>query len=278
MAAEKGERVAKIIARSGLCSRREAERLIADGLVEIAGRRIDTPATLVSSGTEIKVRGRPLPRPGPSRLYRYNKPRGRITTTKDPEGRKTIYDDFPRDLPRLQPVGRLDIASEGLLLLTNDGELKRRLELPSAGFVRRYRVRVFGEVTPSKLEQLARGISVEGVNYGPIEAAVERGSGANTWLVMSLKEGKNREIRRVCEAIGLTVNRLQRNSYGPFGLAGLEPGEIREIPQRTLKEALGLEPRPRIRDDSTKGRRRPHGPARKRPAKVRKNAHRRRTP
>ena len=278
MAAEKGERIAKVIARSGLCSRREAERLIADGLVEIAGRRVDTPATVVTSGTEIKVGGRPLPRPGPPRLYRYNKPRGRITTTKDPEGRTTIYDDFPKGLPRLQPIGRLDIASEGLLLLTNDGELKRRLELPSSGFVRRYRVRVFGEVSPSKLDQLARGISVNGVNYGPIEAEIERGSGANTWLIMSLREGKNREIRRVCEAIGLTVNRLQRISYGAIELAGLNLGEIREVPQRTLRAALGLEPQSQDRNEPANIKRRPHGSARKQPAKARKGAHRQRTP
>ncbi len=235
----KGERVAKVIARAGVCSRREAERLIADGRVALDGRLLTTPAVLVEPGSVITVDGEPIGEPERMRLFRYHKPAGVLTTERDPQGRPTIYDTFPPNVPRLMPVGRLDFASEGLLLLTNDGALKRHLELPSTGWLRRYRVRVFGRPDPQTLARLARGVKVDGVQYGPIEASIDSIKGSNAWLTVSLREGKNREIRRVMEHLGLQVNRLIRIAYGPFQLGDVPRGGAEEVPRKILHEQLG---------------------------------------
>ncbi|WP_282607505.1 pseudouridine synthase [Pelagibius sp. Alg239-R121] len=238
--ASKGERIAKIIARAGLCSRRDAERWIAEGRVQLDGKTLETAAVVVTPGQSIVVDGQPLPAAEQARVWRFHKSKGVITTRKDPEGRPTVFDGLPKDLPRLEPVGRLDYNSEGLLLFTNDGELKRRLELPSTGWSRRYRVRVHGKVDPAQMKALEKGITVEGVNYGPIQARLEHQAASNAWIAMTLREGKNREIRRICEHLGLVVNRLIRVSYGPFPLGDLEPGKIEAIPARILRDQLGL--------------------------------------
>jgi 23S rRNA pseudouridine2605 synthase len=234
-----GERIAKAIARSGLCSRREAEALIAQGRVELDGETVETPATLVGPDSAIAVDGEALPRREPPRLFRYHKPVGVLTAERDPEGRTTLAEALPPGLPRVMPIGRLDMNSEGLLLLTNDGGLKRRLELPATGWRRRYRVRVHGTVEPRALERLRDGIEVEGVRYGPIEARVDQRRGANAWLTVTLREGKNREIRRVMKALDLTVNRLIRVAFGPFQLGALKEGTAEEVPAKVLKEQLG---------------------------------------
>lgn len=238
--AAKGERIAKIIARAGLCSRRDAERWISEGRVQLDGKTLDTAAVVVKPGQSIVVDGQPLPAPQQARLWRFHKPKGVITTRKDPGGRPTVFDALPKDLPRLEPVGRLDFNSEGLLLFTNDGELKRKLELPSTGWSRRYRVRVHGKVDPPQMKALEKGITVQGINYGPIQARLEHQAASNAWLAMTLREGKNREIRRICEHLGLVVNRLLRVSYGPFQLGDLEPGKIEAVPARILRDQLGL--------------------------------------
>jgi len=241
----KPERIAKVIARAGICSRREAERLIAAGRVSIDGTRLDSPATNVRPGTIVTVDGTPLPVPEPARLWRYHKPKGVITTARDPRGRPTVFSQLPSSLPRVLAIGRLDFNSEGLLLLTNDGAVKRRLELPSTGWTRRYRVRVHGRVDTDRLRTLARGMRIDGITYGPMEAQLERQAGANAWLNVALKEGKNREVRRVLEHIDLTVNRLIRVAYGPFQLGHLAPGSVREIPGKALREQLGEDTVPR---------------------------------
>jgi 23S rRNA pseudouridine2605 synthase len=239
------ERIAKVIARSGLCSRREAEALIAQGRVELDGETVETPATVVTPERRVTVDGEALPRREPPRLWRFHKPEGVLTAARDPDGRPTIYDRLPPDLPRVMPIGRLDMTSEGLLLLTNDGGLKRRLELPATGWRRRYRVRVFGTLDPKALDRLRQGIEVDGIAYGPIEARLDRDRDpegprrSNAWLTMALREGKNREIRRVCEALGLRVNRLIRLAYGPFQLGSLAAGKVEEVPAKVLKEQLG---------------------------------------
>lgn len=238
--ASKGERIAKVIARAGLCSRRDAERWIAEGRVKLDGKTLDTAAVVVTRDQSIVVDGQALPAPEQARVWRFHKPKGVITTRKDPEGRTTVFDDLPADLPRLEPVGRLDYNSEGLLLFTNDGELKRKLELPSTGWSRRYRVRVHGKVDPAQIKALENGITVEGVNYGPIQARLEHQAASNAWIAMTLREGKNREIRRICEHLGLVVNRLIRVSYGPFALGELAPGKIESIPARILRDQLGM--------------------------------------
>lgn len=230
--------MAKFLARAGLCSRRDAERLIAEGRVKLNGKVLDTPAVKVTAKDKVQVDGRPIGAAEPTRLWRYHKPSGLVTTHRDPGGRATVFEHLPKDMPRVISVGRLDLTSEGLLLLTNDGELARRLELPSNGWLRRYRARAFGRVEQEELDQLKNGITVEGVRYGPIEARLERAA-ANSWITLSLTEGKNREVRRVLEALGLKVNRLIRISYGPFQLGTLASGAVEEIPRKVLKDQLG---------------------------------------
>ncbi|HEX5080214.1 MAG TPA: pseudouridine synthase [Geminicoccaceae bacterium] len=239
VAAAAAERVAKRIARAGICSRRDAERLIAAGRVAVDGTVLTSPAVTVTPANLVTVDGEPLPEADAARLFRYHKPAGLLTTAHDPEGRPTIYDRLPADLPRLMPVGRLDFTSEGLLLLTNDGGLKRRLELPATGWLRRYRARVHGAVDEAKLAGLARGIRIDGFDYGPIEAAIERVQGSNVWLKVALREGKNREIRRIMEHFGWPVSRLIRLSFGPFQLGSLAPGAVEEVTGKVLKEQLG---------------------------------------
>ena len=238
--AQDGERIAKFLARAGVCSRRDAERLIADGRVKLNGRVLDTPAVKVTAQDKVQVDGKPIAAAEPTRLWRYHKPAGLVTTHRDPAGRATVFENLPAALPRVVSVGRLDLNSEGLLLLTNDGELARRLELPANGWLRRYRARAFGRVTQEELDQLKGGITVDGVRYGPIEAKLERGQGANAWITVAISEGKNREVRRVLDALGLKVNRLIRTSYGPFQLGTLAPGEVDEIPGKVLREQLGM--------------------------------------
>jgi len=238
-ASKAGERIAKRLARAGLCSRRDAEAWIRAGRVAVDGRVLDSPAVTVTDDSAIMVDGRPLPAIEPTRLWRYHKPAGRVTTTRDPQGRPTVFDDLPAGMPRVVSIGRLDLNSEGLLLLTNDGELARRLELPATGWLRRYRVRVRGRVDPARLETLEAGIEIDGVRYGPISARLDRQLSTNAWLTFALAEGKNREVRRVCEHFGWPVLRLIRLSYGPFHLGSLARGEIAEVPARILREQLG---------------------------------------
>ena len=236
----KGERIAKVMARAGLCSRREAERWITDGRVKVDGKTIDTPATLVTSANTVEVDGKPLPQAQEAMLWRYHKPPGLVTTHKDEQGRQTVFDTLPPRLGRVISVGRLDLNSEGLLLLTNDGGLARELELPSTGWIRTYRVRVFGHVTDDMLESLKDGLTVDGVKYGSIDARIEKKTGRNAWLIVSLAEGKNREIRRVMEHLDLQVNRLIRQSYGPFRLDDLDRGDVAPVPRRQMIDQLGL--------------------------------------
>ena len=234
-----GERIAKVMARAGLCSRREAERWIAAGRVRVDGQTIDGPAVLIGPANQVLVDGKPLPAAEPARLWRYHKPPGLVTTAHDPQGRPTVFDRLPAGLPRVVTIGRLDIGSEGLLLLTNDGGVARRLELPATGWTRRYRVRVHGTPDADALARLARGVTVEGVRYGPIRAALDKVQGSNAWLTMGLTEGKNREVRKVCSHLGLDVNRLIRVAYGPFQLGALARGAVEEVPRRALRDQLG---------------------------------------
>ncbi len=235
----KGERIAKVMARAGLCSRREAERWIGEGRVSVAGAVIQTPALSVGPADAIMVDGRPLPAVRSAKLWRYHKPPGVLTTHRDPKGRPIVFDQLPAALGRVIAVGRLDMASEGLLLLTNDGALARWIALPATGWLRRYRVRAFGDVDDSALARLKAGIALDGVNYGPIEAHIDGQKGANVWLNVALREGKNREIRIVLAHLGLQVNRLIRVSYGPFQLGNLPRGEIASVPQKVLHEQIG---------------------------------------
>jgi len=230
------QRIAKLLARAGIASRREIERMIAEGRIALNGEKVTTPATLLDDVTGLTVDGRPVRPAKAARLYRFYKPPATLTAAHDPKGRATIYDRLPKGLPRLIPVGRLDYMTEGLLLLTNDGELKRQLELPRTGVVRTYRARAFGAVTQAQLEALAEGVTIDGVRYGSINANLERRTGRNAWIELSLAEGKNREVRRVLAHLGLQVSRLIRTAYGPFALAELEPGAVDEIDSAELAQ------------------------------------------
>ena len=223
------QRIAKLLARAGVASRREIERMIEEGRIAINGATVEKPATLLTSLHGVTVDGKAVREAPPARLFRYHKPAGLLTTERDPKGRPTIYDRLPSGLPRVMPVGRLDLNTEGLLLLTTDGELKRQLELPATGVERTYRARAFGDVSQDQLEALIHGVEIEGIRYGAIDANLERRTGRNGWIEMSLAEGKNREVRRVLAHLGLQVSRLIRTAYGPFTLAGLEAGAVDEI-------------------------------------------------
>ena len=232
-------RIAKALARAGLCSRREAERWIEAGRVSVNGEVLKSPARDVSPSDRILVDGNPLPAPEPPRLWRYHKPKGRVTTHSDPQGRPTVFEALPEEMPRVISIGRLDFNTEGLLLLTNDGALARHLELPATGWLRRYRVRAHGAVTQEALDKLKDGIEIAGVRYGPIEAALEKVQGSNVWLMLGLREGKNREVRTILDTLGLTVNRLIRISFGPFQLLDLPPGGVEPVQRRVLVDQLG---------------------------------------
>ena len=242
----KGDRIAKVLSRAGIASRREAERMITDGRVSVNGKVIDSPALNVTGQDRIVVDGKPVGEPEPPRMWLYHKPAGLITTERDEKDRPTVFGALPDDMPRVMSVGRLDINSEGLLLLTNDGGVKRKLELPATGWLRRYRVRIKGSASEAKLDQLREGITVEGVSYQPMQVTFDRQQGANAWLTISIREGKNREIRRAMEAIGTTVNRLIRVSYGPFQLGELPQGAVEEVKRRVVRDQLGLDNKPQV--------------------------------
>ena len=236
---EDGERIAKYLARAGVASRREAEKLIEQGIVTVNGETLTTPAFKVTPDMDIRVDGTRIGKPDAPRLWRYHKPDGLVTTHKDPQGRPTVFDAIAGRLPRVISVGRLDLTTEGLLLLTNDGGLARQLELPSTGWTRRYRVRAFGRVKQHQLDALKDGVEIDGVRYGPIRAQLDQVQGGNSWITLGINEGKNREVRNVMRHLGLTVNRLIRTAYGPFQLGKLRKGEFEEIPGKQLKEQLG---------------------------------------
>jgi 23S rRNA pseudouridine2605 synthase len=229
------QRIAKLLARAGVASRREIERMIAEGRIALNGEKLTTPATLLEDLKGVTVDGKPVSAAAATRLFRFYKPQGTLTAARDPKSRPTIYDRLPPGLPRLMPVGRLDFMTEGLLLLTNDGGLKRKLELPKTGVVRTYRARAYGHVTQAQLEKLAEGITIDGIHYGSINANLERRTGSNCWVEMSLTEGKNREVRNVLAHLGLQVSRLIRTAYGPLTLDGLEPGDADEVPETQLE-------------------------------------------
>jgi 23S rRNA pseudouridine2605 synthase len=242
----KGDRIAKVLARAGLASRREAERMVEAGRVRVNGEQILSPALNVTPADDITVDGTPIAEPEPPRMWLYHKPKGLVTTDRDEKDRGTIYDDLPDDMPRVMSVGRLDLNSEGLLLLTNDGGIKRKLELPATGWLRRYRVRVNGRPSEETLEPLRKGITVDGEDFQPMTVAIDRQQGANAWLTIGLREGKNREIRRAMDHIGLSVNRLIRVSYGPFQLGELKSGGVEEIRRKIVRDQMGIT----LEDDS----------------------------
>ena len=234
-----GERIAKFLARAGVASRREAEKLIEQGIVTVNGETLTTPPFKVTSDMDIRVDGTRIGKPEAPRLWRFHKPDGLVTTHKDPQGRPTVFDALAGRLPRVISIGRLDLTTEGLLLLTNDGGLARLLELPSTGWTRRYRVRAYGRVSQSQLDTLKDGVEIDGVQYGPIRAQLDQVQGGNSWVTLSINEGKNREVRNVMRHLGLQVNRLIRTAYGPFQLGKLPKGEFEEVPGKQLKEQLG---------------------------------------
>ncbi|WP_417496972.1 pseudouridine synthase [Maricaulis sp.] len=238
-AAETGERIAKYLARAGVASRREVERMIEGGRVKVDGKTLDTPAFKVTGRETIVVDGVLVETPEATRLWLYHKPAGLVTTHSDPEGRETVFDRLPKEIGRVISIGRLDLTSEGLLLLTNDGALARALELPSTGWTRRYRARAFGTIDNAAIAKLQAGITVEGIKYGPMEVEVERETGSNIWLTIGIKEGKNREVRRALDAVGLRVNRLIRIAYGPFQLGQIDRGEVKSVASRVLKDQCG---------------------------------------
>ncbi|MXP43367.1 pseudouridine synthase [Allopontixanthobacter sediminis] len=235
-----GDRIAKLLARAGIASRREIERMIEDGRIALDGKLLDTPATFLTTLTGITVDGKPVGRIEPARLFMFNKPTGLLTAERDMAGRPTIYaaltNALPKDAPRLMPVGRLDMNTEGLLLLTNDGELKRAMELPSSGIPRTYRARAFGDISQAQLEELMMGVTIDGMHYGRINANLERRTGRNQWIEMTISEGKNREVRNVLEHLGLEVSRLMRTTYGPFEMGNLPRGTAVEIPQAQVEK------------------------------------------
>lgn len=235
-----GNRIAKVIARAGICSRRDAEKLIAEGRVSLDGKPVTTPAIRVGEHQVVAIDGKPLDEPETTRLWRYHKPAGLVTSHRDPQGRATVFANLPKHLPRVVSIGRLDINSEGLLLLTNDGALARQLELPAAGWTRKYRVRLFGKVTQAQLDKLAQGTTIAGVKYGPVIADLERAKGMYAWASVSLKEGKNREVKRLMESLGLKVARLIRVQYGPFHLGQLPEGAADEISAKLWRDQLGV--------------------------------------
>ncbi|RFB04758.1 pseudouridine synthase [Parvularcula marina] len=234
-----GERIAKVLARAGVASRRDSEKLITQGRVTVDGKTLDTPAFKVLPGQDIRVDGERIGKAEPVRLWRYHKPDNLVSTHKDPQGRATVFEALPAGMPRVISVGRLDLTTEGLLLLTTDGGLARLLELPSTGWKRRYRVRAYGRTNERALEALKDGVEIDGVQYGPVEAKLDKQQGGNSWLTIAISEGKNREVRAICRHLGLTVNRLIRTSYGPFQLGALKLGEIEEVPRKQLIEQLG---------------------------------------
>ncbi|WP_027244321.1 pseudouridine synthase [Leisingera daeponensis] len=239
-AAPEGDRIAKVLSRAGVASRREAERMIAEGRVSVNGKKIDSPALNVTARDRISIDGQPLPEAEGPRMWLYYKPIGLVTSNSDEKGRKTIFDELPEDMPRVMTVGRLDLNSEGLLLLTNDGGIKRKLELPATGWLRRYRVRINGRPKDEDFAPLRKGLVIEGERFQPMTVSLDRQQGANAWLTVGLREGKNREIRRAMEDIGFSVNRLLRVSYGPFQLGNLKPGEVEELRPRVVRDQLGL--------------------------------------
>ncbi|HQT72470.1 MAG: pseudouridine synthase [Acidiphilium sp. 37-67-22] len=235
---ERGERIAKFLARAGIASRRDAERMIEAGRISLNGAKVLHPATFITAGDIVLVDGTPVAAPARTRLWRYHKPASLLTTHRDPEGRPTIFERMPAELPRVVSIGRLDLNSEGLLLLTNDGALARQLELPATGWLRRYRVRVHGTIDPARLAALKGGIVVDGVRYGPIAAEIDSTKGSNSWLAVGLNEGKNREIRKVMAALGLETTRLIRIAYGPFQLGNMPRGAVTEVNPKVLREQL----------------------------------------
>jgi 23S rRNA pseudouridine2605 synthase len=259
-----GERIAKLLSRAGIASRREAERMIEAGRVAVNGKTIASPALNVTAKDRITVDGKEVGEPDRPRLWLYHKPQGLVTTTSDEKGRETVFDTLPEGMPRVMSVGRLDLNSEGLLLLTNDGGLKRRLELPSTGWLRKYRVRVKGTPKDEDLVPLRKGVAIEGERFQPMEVTLDRQQGANAWLTVGLREGKNREIRRAMGDIGLDVNRLIRVSYGPFRLNQLKPGEVEEIKPKVLRDQLGID----LPEGHAEAKKKPARPGAKPPRKA----------
>jgi 23S rRNA pseudouridine2605 synthase len=236
----KGDRIAKVLSRAGIASRRTSERMIEEGRVSVNGKTIISPALNITADDKVVVDGKRVGAPDPARIWLYHKPAGLVTSERDEKDRDTVFEALPEDMPRVMSIGRLDINSEGLLLLTNDGEVKRKLELPSTGWLRRYRVRINGSVSEARLDELRAGITVDGIRYLPMVVTFDRQQGANAWLTVSIREGKNREIRRTMEAIGVVVNRLIRVSYGPFQLGDLKQGSVEEVKNRVVRDQLGL--------------------------------------